>query len=265
MPTERLLDTLAAAATRTLREPDATFADLARLFEAFDHAAARRLLNELLAEILAAPEHEQPYYEHIHLRRDGDVNLQLRVTGLASPRGPLCLSEFDMLVVNLGTAAVSAPRYRLEEGRLMRDVVMLEPWRAQVFTAYRDMVELDAASAEAPFLVIHSLSRGTTTWVFDRDSLAPVHRTDNHLQSSRVQIAAKVLGSLGSGAEAERLEILARSDYLHFVRWEAAESVYAIDADRGERLLREHLLHDPHPSIRRAAAATLANLDRESA
>jgi hypothetical protein len=265
MPPERLLDTVAAAAARTLREPQATFADLARLFDAFDPAAARRLLNELLTEILTAPEDEQPYYEHIHLRRDGDVNLQLRVTGLAEPRGPLCLSEFDMLVVNLGTTAVSAPHYLLDEGRLVRGAVTLEPCRARVFTAYHDMVELDAASAEAPFLVLHSLSRGTTTWVFDRESLAPVHRTDNHLQSSRVQIAAKVLGSLGSSAEAERLELLARSDYLHFVRWEAAESVYAIDPERGERLLREHLRHDPHPSIRRAAAATLANLERESA
>lgn len=250
-----------------LSAPGATFADLVSLFDDFDRARAARLLNELLAEILDAPEHEQPYYEHIHIRRDGDCNLQLRVTGKLEPRGPLCLSEFDMLAVNLGDAEVSVPCYRAD-GRNLHgpETVTLEPYRPMLFLAYRDIVELDAASAEAPFLVLHSLPRGTVTRVFDRDTLEPLHLTDNHLQSSRVQIAAKVLGAIGSEADAARLELLARSDYLHFVRWEAAESTYALDAERGERLLREHLLHDPHPSIRKAAAATLDNLTvRESA
>ena len=86
--------------------------------------------------------------------------------------------------------------------------------------------------------------------------------TDNHLQSSRVRLAARIMGELQGDPEVvETLDRLARSDYMHFVRWEAAESVYKIDPPRGTALLRDRLVNDAHPAIRKAARATLDNID----
>jgi hypothetical protein len=74
------------------------------------------------------------------------------------------------------------------------------------------------------------------------------------------------MGELRGGPEVvDTLESLARSDYMHFVRWEAAESVYRIDPSRGAALLRDHLVNDAHPSVRKAARATLRNINAAGA
>ena len=129
-----------------------------------------------------------------------------------------------------------------------------------MFHAYRDIVDLDEAEQKAPCLVIHSLPRGSVTWVYDRESLEPLSLTDNDLQKSRIQLAVRVMGDTGTEEYVDTLEALAVSDFDHFVRWEAAESVYKLSEQRGVDLLKQHLVNDPNASLAKSARETLVNL-----
>ncbi|HYP26775.1 MAG TPA: HEAT repeat domain-containing protein [Blastocatellia bacterium] len=272
-----MLDKMASLARDMARQPGFAFEDYGRLFSGLDRANVARMFEQILREILeATADREQPYDDQAHLVSDGDFNLTLRIVGRpAEILDHITASEFDMLAVNLTGDPVALPVYRTtidagsaheRPGPLIGpERVTVGPYGWRKFSAYAETADLAGADREAPFLVLHSRARGTTTWVFSRSTRAPVGMTDNYLQSSRVRIAARVMGELKGGAEVvDTLEGLARSEYMHFVRWEAAESVYKIDPSRGAALLRGHLVNDAHPSIRKAARATLENIDAAS-
>lgn len=265
-----VLQEIAERAQGVLARAGHTFADFAEAFAGMDRERAARLVNETLGEVLNAPAGDRRYTDELRLFGSGDFTLTLRVVGGEDVPGVLCASEFDLLVVNLGPDAVDVPLYRAAvdpadtqrrpDALRSAGTARLEPYVPRVFSAYADVAVLGAASAEAPVLVVHSRARGTVTWVFDRATGRPLNLTANHLTSSRVQVAARVLGAIGTPEHAPRLEELAASDYLHFVRWEAAEAVYRLDPARAERLLEERLAHDPHPAVRGSARRTLENI-----
>jgi HEAT repeats len=263
-----VLEAIAARVQQIAKTPGCSFEDFSGAFVGWERSTVTLLFNQILEEILEAPDGGQRYFDQIHLYAGGDFNLTLVQVGRPLELGAqLCASEFDMLVVNLLDDPVSIPVYRadlhIEEihkrpNRLRpAEQVEIEPYRCHTFKAYAEIADLAAGSREAPFLVAHSRARGTMTWVFDRESLEPVQLTANYLQSSRLQIAVHVIGEMGGPEDIENLERLACSDYTHFVRWEAAESVYKLDSSRGTGLLKDRLATDTHPSIREAARLTL--------
>jgi len=269
----QMLERMVRAARQIAQAPDFTFAHYGQLFAWLQREDVLVLFEQILHEIRdsAAASHS-PYLDQVHLASEGDFNLTLKIAGRAGERGDhLTASEFDLLVVNLSEDPVSLPVYRttVDVSALHRrpgpllgpERLTLEPRGCRTFAAYAEIADLAGADREVPLLVVHSLARGATTWVFSRASGESLQTTDNHLQSSRMRMAARAMGELHGGPDViDTLEQLARSDYLHFVRWEAAEAVYRLDPARGAALLRDHLAHDAHPSICKAARATLDNM-----
>jgi hypothetical protein len=268
-----MLEHIASLARDMAHRPGFTFEQYGQLFAGQDRASIARLFEGVLREILeSSAERDPPYYDQVHLVSEGDFNLTLKVVGRrAEILDHLTASEFDMLAVNLTDEPVTLPVYRAtikldamheRPGALAGpEQINIGPYGCHKFSAYAEIADLAAADREAPFFIVHSAARGTTTWVFNRSTGEPLGLTDNHLQSSRVRIAARVMGELGGPGVVETLERLARSDYMHFVRWEAAEGVYKLDPARGEALLRDYAAAEAHPSIRKAARATLRNID----
>jgi hypothetical protein len=251
--------------------PGYEFTQLARLLESVDGSWSATLVNEILEDLLAAEvDNEARYFREVDLCASGDFHLTLTETGTQLPGPRLAASEFDMLVTNLSDAAVAVPVCRTDidpdhverrPGALVIDETVIGPYGTACFQAYRDIADIGLAAANVPALIVHSSPRGVMTWVFDRETLEPVNLTTTHLQASRLQLAIRVMGDLGAGAvEVDSLEALAASEYLHFVRWEAAQAVYALDATRGIRLLQDHLTSDRHAGVRKAASASLERL-----
>ncbi|PSJ40504.1 HEAT repeat domain-containing protein [Allosphingosinicella deserti] len=266
-----MLNSIALQARAIASRPDFTFGDYAELFADLDATVVSEMFGTFLRDILAAPaDGEQIYHDELHLASEGDFNLTLKLTGRGRTT-ELTASEFDMLAINIGDRSVTHDLYRTDiapealhrrpAGLAAPEPVAISPYGIGNYRAYTEIADLSGADREVPLLVVHSRARGETTWVFDRRTGAPIGLTDNHLQSSRLRIAARIMGALpGDGSTADVLERLARSDQTHFVRWEAAESIWKIDPVRGTALLRDHLAQDPHPAIREAARKTLANI-----
>ncbi|KEQ11411.1 hypothetical protein GZ77_25210 [Endozoicomonas montiporae] len=249
------------------------FADFCELFTEFNHALACQLFNSVLEAVLkqSVSEGKSAYSDQVHLAESGEFNLSLVVVGEGVlNHQTICASEFDMIVVSLSSEPVSIPVYRalLDVNHLFERPEplvapvshRLDPFSPVVFHAYRDIVDLENADTKAPLLIIHSLPRGSVTWVYERESLQPLNLTDNNLQKSRIQLAVRVIGDMGSEEYADTLEALATSDFDHFVRWEAAESVYKLNEQRGIELLQQHLVNDTNQSLAKSARQTLVNL-----
>jgi hypothetical protein len=251
--------------------PGYEFTHLAGLLDSVDGPWAANLVNEILEDLLAAEvDNEACYFREVDLCAAGDFHLTLTETGTKPPGPRLAASEFDMLVTNLADVALTVPVYRTDidperverrPGALVFDEVVVAPHGTACFAAYLDIADIGLAAQNVPVLVVHSSPRGVMTWVFERETLEPATLTTTHLQASRLQLAIRVMGELGAGArEVESLEALAASEYLHFVRWEAAQAVYMLDPSRGIRLLEDHLTADRHAGVRKAASASLERL-----
>ena len=271
-----MLDQLVKQAEELIGKDDFVFSDFLGMFSGFNKTKACELLNGILGSILEqAVENGKPAYsDQVHLAALGDFNLTLNTIGGCAFTGEtLCASEFDMILVNIGEQAVSVPIYYLQLD--MNDLfkrppslnkprlAVLEPHQSALFHAYHQIADIDSAVSEAPCLIIHSLRRGSVTWVYDRETPNPLRLTDNDLQKSRTNLAVRVMGETGTAEYADTLEALVCSDFDHFVRWEAAESVYKLDEQRGIELLRNVQVHDPNSSLARSARQTLANLTGE--
>ena len=269
-----MLEDIAELAREAARRPGFTFEHYGRLFSGLERERVARMFDRMMEEILeSSEERNPPYFDQAHLVSEGDFNLTLKLVGRREEVSEqLTASEFDMLAVNLTDEPVTIPVYRTSidlgapderpgplEGP---ELVAVGPYGWRKFAAYAEVADLACADREAPFFVVHSGAFGATTWVFDRSTGEAVSLTDNYLHTSRVRLAARVMGELGDEPEVvTTLERLARSGYAHFVRWEAAESVYKISPARGAHLLSKYLTADAHPLIRKAARATLRNIE----
>lgn len=272
------IDQLIKNADYLMSQSGFVFSDFSQLFNGFDQPEACYFFNSILTSVLdqALKNGKPAYSDQIHLVSRGDFNLSLVIAGDSHTEdSTVCASEFDMIVVNLSSDRLLVPVYKtnidteniFERPESLCEPVSqnLEPFKPVLFHAYHEIADLEHANNEAPCVVIHSLPRGSVTWVYDRSSRRPLNLTDNDLRRSRIQLAVKVLGETGTARYADTLEALATSDFDHFVRWEAAESVYKLDESRGIKLLEQHLVNDRNASLAKSAKATLASLNQEIA
>ena len=255
------------------------FSDFCSLFSQFNHQKASAFFNSILEEILAqkVSGRKSAYSEQVHLYSEDDFNLSLKISGEGHHETDLtiCASDFELILVSLAKEPLSVPVYRTtvnpasiyDRPRPLKEPYWLtvEPCRPYLFEAYTEIADLDFADRSEPLLTIHSKSRAPVTWVFDRQTGEPLNLTDNDLQRSRIQLAVRVIGETGNASHTEILDNLARSDFDHVVRWEAAESLYNLDEEKGLSLLRESLVNDRNPALAQAAKETLENLAEETA
>lgn len=269
---------LTSQASWLMDQNEFQFSDFCSLFSHFNHENAGQFFNSILTEILSQKtiNRKPAYSEQIHLSSEGDFNLSLKITGegLQDQDTTLCANDFELIVVSLAKKALSVPVYRTSinpesvydrpEPLLPAFQLTMEPCHPYLFEAFTEIADLDLAERNEPVLIIHSKPRAPVTWVFDRSTGEPLNLTDNDLQRSRIQLAVRVIGETGKPEHTEVLSELARSDYNHVVRWEAAESLYNLNEKLGLSLLQDHLVNDRCQELAKAAQQTLENLEEES-
>ena len=273
------VEQLTSKASRLMEQNEFQFSDFCSLFNHFNHEDAGRFFNSILSEILAQKtiNKKSAYSEQIHLSREGDFHLSLKIVGEGRQEhdSTLCANDFELIVVSLAKKNLSVPVYRTNinpesiydrpEPMLPATRLTMEPCRPYLFEAFTEVADLDFAERNEPVLIIHSKPRAPVTWVFNRSTGEPLSLTDNDLQRSRIQLAVRVIGETGNQKHTQVLSDLARSDYNHVVRWEAAESLYKLNEKLGLSLLQNHLIYDPCDDLAEAARQTLENLEEESA
>ena len=272
------VEQLTSQASRLMENNEFQFSDFCSLFGQFKHEDAGRFINSILFEILnqKTANKKPAYSEQIHLSSQDDFNLSLKIVGEGTQEenSTLCANDFELIVVSLAKKALSVPVYQTgikpesvyDRPEPLLPVIQLtmEPCRPYLFEAFTEIVDLEFAERQEPVLIIHSKPRAPVTWVFDRNTGEPQNLTDNDLQRSRIQLAVRVIGETGQPEHAKVLSDLARSDYNHVVRWEAAESLYKLNEKLGLSLLQDHLVHDRCQDLSNAARQTLKNLEEES-
>jgi HEAT repeats len=270
MSNNNVLDSIVRRAKALQRRPGHEFRDFERLCRELSRSETSSLLT-LMAERAATVVNAEGLTEaFVYLWRDGELNIQVKVLGSEAATDELSANEFDLVLMNISPHDVEVPAHRaaIDTSDLTRRPTALvhkEPLllasHVPVFIpAYKDLLDLRTVATSVTVLVIHSAARGRVTWVFDRATGQAKHLTSTNLQGSRMQLAARLLGAMGSKQDAPVLEALALSDEAAFIRWEAAEALYRLDPDAAAALLRDRLIGDRDRDIRKAATTTLSRL-----
>lgn len=95
-------------------------------------------------------------------------------------------------------------------------------------------------------------------WAFDRSTLKPVGLTPIDPVESNLSTIFSLLSAVGDAGSVEHLEPFLTSKR-HFVRWNAAQAIAALDVDACASAL-SRLADDPHPEVRAAARSSLQRL-----
>ncbi|KEQ19713.1 HEAT repeat domain-containing protein [Endozoicomonas numazuensis] len=250
------------------------------IFQKFNATKSSQLLNSLLLKYLKLSENDDLKTTLVNgdlaLARIGDdFHMTIKQAGMGAnsdlrdENDPLRSCEFDILIINLSQKAFSSPYYTTDisknrdwkkpsDLKRMGDFYF-EPWKPFYFKAYEDLVDLDAPNGDQsypPCLIIRSESKGDIGWLFDRNTGKTKSQIANHLNSSRIQLAARVIGMTGDESHTECLVRLARESPDHHTRWEAIQQIYHLNPDKGKGALYL-ALQDEHPHIRKAAQTTL--------
>jgi hypothetical protein len=265
-----ILSELVRQAQALVQKPDHEFRHFEKLIRRLTPADIAALLTFATKRAAMVVDAEGLTDQFIYLHRDGEINFQIKVIGSEVPTDELCANEFDLILMNISSVEVTVPVFQtkidpkdltLRPPALVRGApLLLAPHCPTIIPAYEDILDLRSVTRPTPCLLLHSAARGPVTWVFDRKTGHPKHLTSTNLQASRMQLAARLLGATGSKQDAATLVALASSDEAGFIRWEAAEALYRLDPARGAALIRDRLATDKDRTIRKAAAATLAQL-----
>ena len=271
MAVQPVLEDIIESAVAISRSPDHQFADFIDVFTKLGSVETTQLATMMVERAATVANADGLDEDYVYLYRDGDINIQVKVIAPEPPRHELCANEFDLILMNISPNDVDVPVYRtsIDSADLTRrppaltrsTPLTLASHKPVIVPAYGDILDLQSVATPAVLLIFHSAARAATTWVFDRTTGDPISLTSTNLQASRIQIAARLLGAMGSAQDIPTLTALATSGEISFIRWEAAEALYQLDPAAGIAVLRDTLVRDGDRSIRKAAMATLAQLD----
>lgn len=260
------LPTLKNAITHVMDRKDADFFDLTPLMNDLRRENIIELLNDVLERREITSKYELLSEDHIYLHRQKNFHLLMRFIG-KSARNTLYANEFDVFVLNPTTDVIAVPLYECQSNpdnmdqpkKLRRlDDIKLEPNKAYCFEAYKYILDFECdAQKDAFVLIAHSEPKGWLTWLYDRESLAPIDNICTSLQASRIQLYVRLLGAMKSEQSVPTLEKLATSNYAHFVRWEAVESLSRINPSRCLTVLRQLASNDADHVIQKIAGQSI--------
>lgn len=104
---------------------------------------------------------------------------------------------------------------------------------------------------------VNSVTPSSFEWYFDRATFLPRGMIPINVVDSNVTTLLSLLQVAGNQDSIDCVQPLLSSP-AHYVRWAAAQTIAAINAEQGVLTIRE-LVNDPHEEVRTAARGHLAN------
>ncbi|HZG08127.1 MAG TPA: HEAT repeat domain-containing protein [Allosphingosinicella sp.] len=182
-------------------------------------------------------------------------------------KGHLLARAGDIVIANIGPRPLSGTRYSIQQkvdfdkfdpsAILQSDGEwLLEPGQSLVVEAGKQIASVTDASG-ARFLSLSLPPRWSLEWLFDRETMRPVAQSAAHVDDSQLVTCLELAGWLRDGDTEEAILALTRHR-AHFVRWKAIQALGALNPSSAMPLVVSAAGNDPHPAVRRAAAATLS-------
>lgn len=211
-----------------------------------------------------------PHYS-LDLRYGFDVNGDdMEPTGR---RGHLLARAADIVIANIGPKALAGTGYRLAApanfDRFDPDARLdfsgdwhLAPGEALIVEGGAQIVSI-ADAAAARFLSLSLAPRWSLDWLFDRETMRPIAQSVAHVDDSQLVTCLEAAAWLrDTGTESA---VTALTDHpAHFVRWKAVQALGTLNPSAALPLIAAAAERDPHPSVRKAARATLAQIPPRS-
>jgi len=249
-----------------LRLEDAHFFDIFPVMQELSRDNIIEIMNNVLENKDIVNEYALLSDDHVYLNRQHNFHLLMRLVGNKST-STLSANEFDTFVINPMSVPLSIPLYyspidneKFKTPATLRkqENIQLRPGKIYCFEAYKYILDFDVAAPQNAFVLIaHSEPRDWLSWVYDRTTLEPIESICTNLQASRIQMYIRLLGAMKATAAIPTLNLLAKSRYANFIRWEAVESLAKIAPEHTLSLLTYLVRNDPDDRIIQAAEQSL--------
>lgn len=230
------------------------------------------MLNQLLEEVIHNQKLPKVAEQHMYLIRQEHISLVLRLLGQTDSFDRLSASDYDAYLINLGQQAIKIPRLKchidtndlaIRPPQLTHmPPVTLAPNTPFYQPAFDSLLLLHQCETQIPILIFKSKSYAATTWEFDLTSKAPSKRIATDLQTSRIQVALKVMEAMNmdNDAVASVLEQLCLTSKADFLRWDAVKLLYKTNKQKGFEIVDKLSRDASSQSIQQAAIATKKRL-----
>ncbi len=260
------LHTLKETITEIFNHQEATFFDIVPVLSAMRRQDMISLLNSILLNREIISNYDLLSEDHVYLYRQYNFHLLMRFIGPGSQKF-FYANEFDAVIINPTTNTITLPLYKCvslsdshqqPEPLIRVDDLVLEPEAVYRLEAYKYFPDFSAETSQKNFVLIaHSEPAGWLSWIYDRQSLAPIESICTNLQASRIQLYVRLLGAMKATEATECLQKLATSDYANFVRWEAVESLASISPSSCLEILKQLADCDSDSTMRQIAVESL--------
>jgi hypothetical protein len=179
----------------------------------------------------------------------------------------------DVIIANVGPKTLEGTGYKLAAPAnfdIFDPDATLEPsgdWHLAPGEALivkgGEQVTLIANAIGARFLSLSLAPRWSLDWIFDRETLRPLTRSVAHIDDSQFITCLEAAAWLRD-ADTESAVTALTGHRAHFVRWKAVQALGTLNPSAALPLIVEAATHDLHPSVRKAARATLAQIQQPS-
>ncbi|MDB5977324.1 MAG: repeat protein [Nevskia sp.] len=260
-----LLEFLSQVDTRFKMNDLGSFWGMEDAFRALvESGFATRFINHELAQMVAQPSYLgnwRPSQIVIH-RGSG---FALSIWFLEHSRKYIHTTSFLGMYSPVGKASLYYDVYRLPANyknsvfdpavQLIPDGVGITGQGGILLLQSEDHVYNFHAERPLPVLSFVTASFQTMEWLFNKDNLYAWNANDAERSCTQLRVASYVLGRLSYPSSLEALETLVDHGH-HSVRWAAMENMGRISRRAALECITRATT-DPHPHVRRAAAATL--------
>ncbi|GAA0318377.1 hypothetical protein GCM10009087_31020 [Sphingomonas oligophenolica] len=173
----------------------------------------------------------------------------------------------DMVIANIGPKVLRGAGYSIRDSI---DFDRFDPLARLDFDGYWELQAgqarlirggeqiasvLDASGVR--FLSLALPPRWSLDWLFSRETMRPVARSVAHVDDSQFVTCLELASWLRDDLATDKVRMLTEHR-AHFVRWKAIQALALLRPSEALPLVEKAAAEDSHPSVRKAAGATLA-------
>lgn len=125
--------------------------------------------------------------------------------------------------------------------------------------ACNDVVDFVEVAGRVVMLELALTAARPIVWNYDAETLKAAFASSGAVDATRMEFAIDLFHTLGAREAVPNLRRIAREHTHHWLRWKAIKALLHLDLTAGSEALSA-AVDDPHPHVRNAARATLANL-----
>jgi hypothetical protein len=166
------------------------------------------------------------------------------------------------LTVELFREDETSPASAVDPSKVLtaRGPIVLEPGEHISLVAGRDIITVPAPQDTATYMRLDLPEVNDFVVIYDRKSLRPTYLTGVNQVDEQLLYVLRIAAAVGDKTTVPLVVSTIEHHQAHHVRWEALQTLVALDPGVAVQQLRK-TLHDPHPELRAVAQSSLPKLE----